>query len=632
MELRLGHRLDEASVAGSGAASPDATIRAACRARRPGIPPLPGAPFGASSGPLLFAVLAAGGAGLVGAAWHAPGSPARAELTYAGDAALVPASTRRPRSLRQIAAEVDVLADAAKTALEEVASSRPDPPRGSPRPGRGRRDHDRGRDAAPARLAHEPARRRTGRGREYSNATLVRRPTVLAAIDAATGPRGPWRQVAARAAETADLTAAPRPARHDGPRRRRGGPAASTGSGRARSSTTPSLIVADVQSSRGPGSSRARTTPCSTSGSTATPPSTPRCRTSTPRSWTRSGNVTTTAVQTAHRGGAGLATASRPTGGRSSSSCPRSTRGGLTHAVIAIEEARGPIDDALDATAASHAARPDRGPGAALHSRDISNAAARHHSRGLQCRSRVVADQPWDVKADVLAVPILGEPAFGGPLGELDRRAGGELQSLTDFGELKGKRFKSVLAGAGEAIAGRLVAVLAGDAAELDRETVVKVGATRGAAPRGPAGPLARDLDLARWRTPSRAAPPRSRSCVARGVVEGSYDPATIYREGYAEGPPALDELILVAPGRGRRAPREGRGARRDHRRGREHRADARQPLVERRQPGGPRRGGLHPRQAARPVDRRHRAREGRPRWAWACSWPSAAAATTRRG
>jgi len=26
-----------------------------------------------------------------------------------------------------------------------------------------------------------------------------------------------------------------------------------------------------------------------------------------------------------------------------------------------------------------------------------------------------VTDQPWDVKADVLAIPIVGEPAFDGP-------------------------------------------------------------------------------------------------------------------------------------------------------------------------------------------------------------------------
>ena len=35
---------------------------------------------------------------------------------------------------------------------------------------------------------------------------------------------------------------------------------------------------------------------------------------------------------------------------------------------------------------------------------------------------RVVTDQPWDVPADVLAIPIVGEPAFDGPLGEVDRR------------------------------------------------------------------------------------------------------------------------------------------------------------------------------------------------------------------
>ena len=47
---------------------------------------------------------------------------------------------------------------------------------------------------------------------------------------------------------------------------------------------------------------------------------------------------------------------------------------------------------------------------------------------------RVVTDQPWDVPADVLAIPIVGEPAFDGPLGEVDRRVGGELQSLVDSG------------------------------------------------------------------------------------------------------------------------------------------------------------------------------------------------------
>jgi leucyl aminopeptidase len=160
---------------------------------------------------------------------------------------------------------------------------------------------------------------------------------------------------------------------------------------------------------------------------------------------------------------------------------------------------------------------------------------------------KVVADQPWDVKADVLAVPILGEPAFSGPLGELDKRAGGELKSLADFGELKGKRFKTVLAAAGKANAGRLVAVLAGDPAELDRESVVKVGAS---AERRLAGRQVRSLAI--WVSPLadvlEGGAIAAAELLARGVVEGSYDPATIYRDGYTDGPPALDELILVAP------------------------------------------------------------------------------------
>ena len=91
---------------------------------------------------------------------------------------------------------------------------------------------------------------------------------------------------------------------------------------------------------------------------------------------------------------------------------------------------------------------------------------------------RVVTDQPWDVAADVLVIPVVGEPAFEGPLGELDRRTGGELRALAAFGELTGKRYATALAAAGELPAGRVLAVGVGDAAKLDRETVVRVGAT----------------------------------------------------------------------------------------------------------------------------------------------------------
>jgi leucyl aminopeptidase len=163
---------------------------------------------------------------------------------------------------------------------------------------------------------------------------------------------------------------------------------------------------------------------------------------------------------------------------------------------------------------------------------------------------RVAADQPWDVKADVLVVPILGEPAFSGQLAELDKRAGGELKRLADFGELRSKRFRTVLAGTGtgEIGAGRILLVLGGDAADLDRESVVKIAAS---AERRLAGREVRSLAI--WLAPLAAALEGGAAAVAelvaRGVVEGGYDPAGIYRDDYTEGPPKLAELTLVAPG-----------------------------------------------------------------------------------
>jgi len=160
---------------------------------------------------------------------------------------------------------------------------------------------------------------------------------------------------------------------------------------------------------------------------------------------------------------------------------------------------------------------------------------------------RVVTDQPWEVKADVLVVPIVGDPAFEDSLGEIDRRSGGELKALADFGELTGKRYSSALGASGELPAGRILVVGAGEAAKLDRETVVRVAA---AAERRLGGrTVAR---LAFWITPLAEALPGGADLVAelvaRGVVEGSYDPATIYREKVETAPPVLDELIIIAP------------------------------------------------------------------------------------
>src|ERR1044072_5090838 len=54
-------------------------------------------------------------------------------------------------------------------------------------------------------------------------------------------------------------------------------------------------------------------------------------------------------------------------------------------------------------------------------------------SRPVQLR--VITDQPWDVPADVLVIPVAPDPTFDGPLGELDKRSGGELTALASFGE-----------------------------------------------------------------------------------------------------------------------------------------------------------------------------------------------------
>jgi leucyl aminopeptidase len=161
---------------------------------------------------------------------------------------------------------------------------------------------------------------------------------------------------------------------------------------------------------------------------------------------------------------------------------------------------------------------------------------------------RVVVDQPWEVAADVLAIPFAGEPALQGALAEIDKRSGGELSALAAFGELKAERYASVVTAAGQLRAGRLLAIGAGDAGTITRQVVVRIGS---AVERRLAGRNVKTLAI--WlgdlgdRIDGGAA--AAAELIARGVVEGEFEPATIYRDNYKSAPPALDELILVAPG-----------------------------------------------------------------------------------
>ena len=161
---------------------------------------------------------------------------------------------------------------------------------------------------------------------------------------------------------------------------------------------------------------------------------------------------------------------------------------------------------------------------------------------------RVVGDQPWDVAADVLAVPYFGKPRFDGALAEIDRRGGGELTALAAFGELKAERYGAVVIAAGGLRAGRLMAIAAGEPETVTRQVVLRIGA---AVERRLAGRNVRSLAL--WlgdlgdRIDGGAV--AAAELLARGVVEGGFEPATIYRDGYENAPSTLDELILIAPG-----------------------------------------------------------------------------------
>ena len=161
---------------------------------------------------------------------------------------------------------------------------------------------------------------------------------------------------------------------------------------------------------------------------------------------------------------------------------------------------------------------------------------------------RVVADQPWDVSADVLAVPFIGEFESKGDLAELDRRTGGELAALAAFGELKAERYSAALAPAGELKVARVLAIAAGTAEELDRQTVVRLGSS---IERRLAGRSVKRLAIWLGELPSRidGGAAAVAELLARGVVEGAFEPSGIYREDVKSAPPSLDELILVAPG-----------------------------------------------------------------------------------
>jgi leucyl aminopeptidase len=162
---------------------------------------------------------------------------------------------------------------------------------------------------------------------------------------------------------------------------------------------------------------------------------------------------------------------------------------------------------------------------------------------------RVVTARPWEASTDLLVLPVVGAPAFVDELDELDRRSGGELRALDAFGEVRPKPYAAALGAPGDLPARRVMMVSGGPAEAFDREVARRLAAS---ALRRLIGRSAHSVAV--WLGPIAAGlggdEALAAEVVARGIVEGGFEPKTIYREDSDAAPPSLDELVLIgAPG-----------------------------------------------------------------------------------
>ena len=162
---------------------------------------------------------------------------------------------------------------------------------------------------------------------------------------------------------------------------------------------------------------------------------------------------------------------------------------------------------------------------------------------------RVVTEQPWEVEADVLAVPIATGETDDAALAELDRRLERTLGELRRIGELPGKAHQGALVRGRNMAARWLLGMGVGDLADFGPTEAYRFGA---AVERRLFGRTASRLAV--WLPEALAASEalelsRLVELVVRGVVEGSHEPASIYREELEAAPPQLERLVIVVPG-----------------------------------------------------------------------------------
>lgn len=161
-------------------------------------------------------------------------------------------------------------------------------------------------------------------------------------------------------------------------------------------------------------------------------------------------------------------------------------------------------------------------------------------------RLNVVFERPWDVRADVLAVPVPSDLELPEVVAEIDRRLGGAIEAMRQLGAIKGTLWEARLIPGRDMGAHFVLAVGIGDGAALDRLGARRLGAV---IVRRLTGCDVRDLAV---HIPDALAarggirPTAMVELIVRGLAEGAAEPSTIYRDATDTLPPALDSCSLV--------------------------------------------------------------------------------------
>ena len=152
---------------------------------------------------------------------------------------------------------------------------------------------------------------------------------------------------------------------------------------------------------------------------------------------------------------------------------------------------------------------------------------------------------PWDIEADVLALPVPSGNEMPEVLAEVDRRLGGAIEALRTLGAIKGTLWEARLIPAAQMGVRFVLAVGIGDGRKIDRLGARRLGAVivrslTGCDVRRLAVHVPDQL-VATGGAPQGAII----ELLTRGLVEGAAEPATIYGDPDDRLPPALDECTF---------------------------------------------------------------------------------------